>query len=67
MAPILFGGWAAAGRVTPRTSASGTTSSRESGTETMVIFLRQAICDRDGRARHPRTRASRVATGETGP
>jgi hypothetical protein len=67
MAPILFGGWAAAGPVTPRTGASGTTSSRESGTETMAIFLWQAICDRDGRARHPGTRASRAATGETGP
>ncbi len=67
MSPILSGVWAAAGPVTPRTSAGGATSSRESGTETMPIFLWQAICDRGERAGHPSTRAFRVATRETGP
>ncbi len=61
MAPILFGGWAAAGPATPRTGASGTTNSRESGTETMGIFLRQAICDRDGRARQQQRQADEDA------
>jgi hypothetical protein len=67
MSPILIGVWAAAGPVTPGTSASGTTRSRESGTEIMAIFLWQAICDRDERARHPSTRAHWAATREAGP
>jgi len=67
MSPIPIGVRAAAGLVTPRISASCSTSSRESETETMAILLWQAIRDGNELAGHLSTRDSEGATRVGGP